>query len=151
MKTTYFSLLLAINASLLAMHAYGQHNKQVWEPFLYNTSATNHQEPKEITSLRISYQQFMEALSLSKFYNFNGLRSASNITIGTSDEESLQYIREASQIIRNEIWEQLPEAVMSADFKNYTPPVSTSKQGMIIGLRKDLDIYRRQMAHSHQK
>ena len=151
MKTSLFMLLLAISASMLAMRTYAQHDKPVWEPFLYNASTANRIEPKEITSLRLSFQQFMLALSLSKAYNFNGLRSASNITIGTSDEESLQYLTEASQIIRKEIGEQVPDAILSADFKNYNPPLSASKQGMIISLRKDLDVYRAQMAHSPKK
>ena len=151
MKTALFSLLLAIIANLFTMRSYAQHDKPVWQPFLYNAGTSIQKEPKEITSLRNSFEQFMQALALLESYNFNGVRSASNITIGTSDEESLHYLNEASQIIRKEIREQLPEAMLSEGFKNYNPPLSTSKQGMIISLRKDLELYRMQMAHSRQK
>lgn len=149
MKTPLSTIFLAILTYLATVQVYAQHDKSLWEPFIYHAGAAGQKEPKEITSLRHSYQQFMQVLSSSAIYNFNGLRSASHITVGTSPEESLHYLIEASQIIRRELVEQLPVEVLLDDLKNFNLPVATSSQGMILNLRKDLDLFRAQMAHAH--
>lgn len=148
MKISISTFLLAMAVSLPYAHTYAQHDKSLWEPFLYHSSSEREKESKEITKLRISFQQFMQALCSSVNYNFNGVSSASTITIGSSEEESLQYLMEASQIIRKELREKLPQEWLLEEFKNYDPPYSTTTQGRILCLKKDLQLYKAQMAHT---
>jgi hypothetical protein len=93
-------LLFLLSVSLFSKHAHAQHARPDPEPFSYSSSAATQKEAKEITGLRASYRQFMLAVSASKSYNFNQIRSASAITVGSTEEESLQYLIEASRIIR---------------------------------------------------
>jgi hypothetical protein len=141
-KVNQFVLLVAILVST-ANWAVAQ-SKPGCDPKSCGPDNTKVEEAKVITDLRAQLQTSFSKLHLTNLSLGEQLTSYT-VPKGTSDDESVMFLMQASTALKNEIIRVVPKEKLLPEISLTTMPVSSSKQQLIGTLKKDIAILEKQI------
>jgi hypothetical protein len=100
---------------------------------------TKKEEAVAITTLRTDLQSVISRMSQSSLSFDKGI-SEMKITKGASDDESLLFISQAVTSVRYELLNKLESSKLISSLKEYKPAPFSTKQQMVSGLKKEIQL-----------
>jgi hypothetical protein len=131
-----FILILLSSVSYLTL---AQETKPGCDKTSCGPEGTKKGEAVVITTLRNDLQTVITKMSKSTV-SFDKEIADMEIAKGATDDECLLYISQAASAVRYELVNKVDPSKLNASLKNYKPANFSTKQKMVSGLKKEIEL-----------
>ena len=132
------SLFILVALTALAVGAFAQsESKASCSPQACGPAGTKTEEAKAITGMRSDLQTVLTKLAKSDA-GVDEQLTGTEISKGSSDDESLLYIYQSAFAVHSELISKVPSDKILPELKNHNLQPSANKQQLVATLRKEI-------------